>query len=310
MANFNLLTMKKMSKTIVFFGSGPVAAQSLRLLNQDFTIEAVITKPRPSYHKQPFPVLELAQELGLSVLTANTQQELSTLFTEHTFQSEIGVIIDHGIIISHDVIERFPFGIVNSHFSLLPRWRGADPISFSILSGDSETGVSLMVIVDRLDEGDLIAQKQIQLTSDETTPSLTSRLIILSHSLLVETLPLYLEGKIKPFAQPDESPTYSRKLRKSDGVIDWHKPADQLEREVRAYLEWPRSRTQLGGVDVRITKAHVAPGTGTPGTFKIELHQLGIYCGRDVLHIDRLIPAGKKEMSAMDFLNGYRAKLS
>jgi len=277
-------------------------------LSHDFEIEAVITKPQPKHHKQPFPVLSVAQERGLRVLTASTQQELSHLFEEHDLKSELGIIIDHGIIVSHDVIERFPLGIINSHFSLLPRWRGADPISFSILNGDRETGVSLMVIVDRLDEGDLLAQRRIPIAPTTTTPSLTAELIILSHQMLVETVPLYREDKLQPYPQPDETPTYSHKLSKSDGIIDWHKPATRLEYEIRAYLGWPRSRTQLNGIDVIITTAHVLSGSGTPGTLSIENHQLGVYCGKDMLIIDTLIPSGRKEMSAPSFLNGYQLR--
>ncbi len=297
--------MSKMSKTIVFFGSGPVAAESLRLLNHDFEIEAVITKPQPAHHKQAFPVLKLAQELGLHTLTASTQQELSDVFEKYALKSDLGIIIDYGIIISHDVIERFGLGIINSHFSLLPRWRGADPISFSLLEGDQETGVSLMVIVDRLDEGDLLTQRSITIAPDATTPSLTAELVSLSHKLLVEMVPLYRAGKIQPYPQPDEKPVYSHKLSKADGIIDWQKPAAQLEHEIRAYLGWPRSRTQLSGVDIIITAAHTAPGSGAPGSLSIENQQLGINCGQDMLVIDKLIPPGKKEMSAHSFLNGY-----
>ena len=294
-----------MSKTIVFFGSGPVAAASLRLLNRDFEIEAVVTKPQPAHHKQPFPVLELAQELGLRTLTASTQQELSGVFEKYTLQSDLGIIIDYGIIISHDVIERFGLGIINSHFSLLPRWRGADPISFSILAGDQETGVSLMVIVDRLDEGNLLKQQSIPIAPTATTSSLTAELVGLSHKLLVEIVPLYRAAKIQPYPQPDEKPIYSHKLSKTDGIIDWQKPAAQLEREIRAYLGWPRSRTQLGGLNIIITAAHTVPGSGTPGSLSIENQRLGIYCGKYMLVIDRLIPPGKKDMSAHSFLNGH-----
>jgi methionyl-tRNA formyltransferase len=295
-----------MSKTIVFFGSGPVAAESLRLLNQDFEIEAVVTKPQPAHHKQPFPVLELAKELGLRTLTASTRQDLSGVFENYALQSDLGIIIDYGIILAHDVIERFPLGIINSHFSLLPRWRGADPISFSILRGDKETGVSLMVIVDRLDEGDLLTQRRITIAPTATTPSLTAELVSLSHQLLVETVPLYRAAKIQPYPQPDEKPIYSHKLSKTDAVIDWQKPATQLEREIRAYLDWPRSSTQLGGFDIIITSAHTALGSGAPASLSIENQQLGVYCGKDMLIIDRLIPPGKKDMSAQSFLNGYR----
>src|SRR5579884_3510995 len=147
--------MKKMSETIVFFGSGPVAAASLELLAPVFNIEAVVTKPKPPHHKGRFEVLELADRLNLKVLTASDQAQLSQLFQTKSLSSRLGLLIDFGIIVPKDVIDYFHLGIINSHFSLLPRWRGADPISFAILNGDKTTGVSLMLLVPALDEGPL-----------------------------------------------------------------------------------------------------------------------------------------------------------
>src|SRR5689334_230622 len=115
--------MKKTSETIVFFGSGPVAATSLAFLAEHFEVEAVVTKPQPAHHKEPFPVLELAKNLGLKVFTPSGKQELSELFASRPVTSSLGVVIDYGFIINRDVIDYFPLGIVNSHFSLLPQWR-------------------------------------------------------------------------------------------------------------------------------------------------------------------------------------------
>jgi methionyl-tRNA formyltransferase len=303
--------MKKTSKTIVFFGSGPVAAKSLRLLAADFTIEAVITKPRPEHHKGDYPVLDLTRELGLQTITVNNKTELSSVFADNHFISEIGVVIDYGIIIKPDVFNYFKYGIVNSHFSLLPEWRGADPISFSILSGQKKTGVSLILIDEGLDEGPLLAQSEWRLKPKVSTPELTDELIELSHSTLTSIIPLYIDGKVEPVDQLDSSlsdtlePTYSRKLIKTDGILDFVKSAKQLEREVRAFLEWPRSRTTIGETDITVTKAHVTPGKGLIGGLWPVPKQLGVYTTKDVLVIDSLIPAGKKEMSAEAFLAGY-----
>lgn len=301
--------MKKISKPIIFFGSGPVAAESLRLLADEFEVEAVITKPQPSHHRRPFPVLAMAEKLGLEALTANTTEEVSALFLEKSFKSELGIIIDHGILLAPDVINSFRFGIINSHFSLLPRWRGADPISFAILSGDSETGVSLMVIAEKLDEGLLIAQESVPIPQDATTPSLTKQLITASNALLVKTLPLYIKGVIQPYPQPAVAPAYSRKLTKDDGKVDWSKPAARLEREIRAYAGWPKSYTKLGDIHVILTAAHVAEGSGKPGSLRLSSKELAVYCGEDVLVIDSLIPTGKKDMPARSFLAGYRDNL-
>jgi methionyl-tRNA formyltransferase len=307
--------MKKMSEPIVFFGSGPVAADSLRLLAQDFVIEAVVTKPRAPHHRGDVPVLALAEELQLSVRTIATKKELTDLFDSRPFKSRLSILIDFGIIVPQTVIDYFPLGIVNSHFSILPEWRGADPITFAILSGQNVTGVSLMFLVAAMDEGPLLGYGEQPLSADITTPELTEKLIHLSYSLLLHEIPLVLEGKSKggtPQSITGREVSYSRKLTKEDGVIDWQKPAAQLEREVRAFIEWPKSRTTLGGKDVIITKAHVMPGNspGTkPGDIESSLTSDGILMietGDGRLCIDTLKPAGKREMSAREFIAGYK----
>lgn len=296
-----------MTDSVVFFGSGPVAAKALTLLARHTTIAAVITKPQPEHHKEIFPVIATARELGITnVLTVSNKRELSELIAEHPLHSRAGVVIDFGIIISQDVIDAFELGIVNSHFSLLPKWRGADPITFSILKGDSETGVTLMLIVEKLDEGPILAQQAIPLTPEMTTPVLTDQLIQLSDTLLQGTLPAYLNGQVQPYEQPTKGASYSSKLNKEDSVIDWQKPAVEIERQIRAFIEWPKSRANIGGRDVVITAAHVVSGSGTPGILWLEGRQLGFYTTDGILVVDKLIPAGKKEMSGSDFLLGYK----
>jgi methionyl-tRNA formyltransferase len=297
--------MKKTSETIVFFGSGPVAAKALEKLAADFEIEAVITKPKPEHHKYPFPVLEMAKQLELKTFTPKDVNELRQLFDSKPVSSKLGVVIDYGIIIPEQVIDFFPLGIVNSHFSLLPKYRGADPISFAILNGDSSTGVSLMLIVPALDEGPILAEREFMLPDDISATTLTSELIELSEYLLTETLPKYIKGQIQPYNQSPQGASYSRKLTKKDSVLDWHKPAVELERQVRAFLEWPRSRAELGDTRVVITKSHTIPGNGEPGKLYISSKELGVYTSEGIFVIDQLIPEGKKEMTASAFLAGH-----
>lgn len=299
--------MKKMSETIIFFGSGPVAAASLRLLAQSFNVEAVITKPRPSHHKGSVPVLDVASQLDLPVHTVTDKHSLKDLFAQGDFRSRIAVLIDFGIIVPQTVIDYFPLGIVNSHFSLLPEWRGADPITFSILSGQKQTGVSLMMLVAAMDEGPLIAQSPYELSGSITTPLLTDDLVMLSYAMLAEVLPRYVAGEIAEFPQdPSLTPTYSRKLSKEDGVLDWQKPAAQLEREIRAYAGWPKSRATFGDVEVVITKARTIDAKGVPGTRTIIDKQPAVFCSDGALVLELLKPAGKKEMTGESFLAGYK----
>lgn len=301
--------MKK-SKKIVFFGSGPVAARSLSALANDFEVEAVMTKPA---------TVELMSQVlpkGYSALySVKTKSELDSLIASMGFKAPVGVVVDFGIIISRQTIDSFPLGIVNSHFSLLPEWRGADPISFAVLSGQEKTGVSLMLIDEKLDEGPLLYQEKVTIQSKVTTPNLTDQLIGLSNRLLVEKLPDYINGNLKPYSQDLSKPiTYSRKLTKSDGKIDWQKSAKQIEREIRAFVEWPKSRTTLGGIEVIITKAHSVPSQplGTqPGDIDIvpEANIIMVTTGNGSLCIDQLKPASKKEMSSQAFLAGYKNRL-
>lgn len=304
--------MKKTSETIVFFGSGPVAARSLELLSQKFAIEAVVTKPKPVHHKGSFPVLDLAATKNLPTYTVSSKQELGDLVESKPFQSRLGVLIDFGIIVSQKVIDYFPLGIVNSHFSVLPEWRGADPITFAVLSGQEKTGVSLMLLVEKMDEGPLLAFGEYELPKDITTPVLTEHLINFSDGLLEKTLPGYLSGDIsKPAPQTitERAISYSRKLTKEDGKIDWGKSALQIDREVRAFLGWPGSFTELAGKPVIITKAHVTTEAGKSGTVLLKDKGMIVHCGVQSLAIDTLKPAGKKEMSGYAFVAGHRDKL-
>jgi methionyl-tRNA formyltransferase len=300
--------MKKTSETIVFFGSGPVAAKSLQLLAQRFTIEAVITKPRPAHHRGDVPVIATAAALGLPALHAADKQSLDKLFATNPVTSRVAVLIDFGIIVSQAIIDYFPLGIVNSHFSLLPELRGADPITFAILDGREETGVSLMLLVARMDEGSLLAQATYPLSNSTTTPELTEDLIDLSYKLLEAILPEYIAGRVVPFTQNANNvpPTYSRKLTKEDGRMDWNKPAPQLQREVRAFAGWPKSRAVFGGLEVIVTQTHIVETGGTPGKTAVVEKTPIVYCGFQALALDRLKPAGKQEMTGEAFLAGYK----
>lgn len=296
--------MKNEKTSLVFFGSGPVAAESLRLLAQDFAIEAVITKP------------STAKDMALicpdsPLLEASSKSELDTIITEHKFYSKVGVLIDFGIIVSRFAIDSFELGIINSHFSLLPEMRGADPISFAILEGKEKTGVSLMLLVEAMDEGPVLAISELELSGDETAPSLTSDLIDLSHSMIKEIMTEYASGIIIAKPQQEHGSTYTRKLTKGDGIIDWTKSAIQIEREIRAYIEWPKSRATIGEVDCVITEGSILNEEvrGEPGSLFIHNKKLGVVCGENALIIDTIKPAGKNKMDIAGFLNGYRDKL-
>ena len=297
--------------SVVFFGSGPVAAKCLELLTAHTTVEAVITKPRPAHHKYEAPVLKTAAKHNLPIITASNKTELDEVIHASSFSSHLAVLIDFGIIVSENVINAFPLGIINSHFSLLPHLRGADPITFSILNGDAKTGVSLMMVDKGMDTGKLLTSRTIHLDAKETSVTLTHKLIGLSDDLLQKFIPKYVSGDIKPKNQPHpDRATYSRKLTKQDGLIDWSWPAEAIERKIRAHIEWPGSRTKLKSLDVIITSAEVIDFTGKPGDYSVNGKQLIVFTGDKALSITSLKPAGKKGMPIQAFLAGYSSQIT
>lgn len=292
--------MKKTLEKVVFFGSGPVAAKSLEALANSFLIESVITKSVPEHHKGPIaPVERIATDLELPIIYANNKIELDNIIDCLSIDSSLGILVDYGVMVSKRTIDKFPLGIVNSHFSLLPEWRGADPITFSLLSGQNKTGVSLMLIEPTLDTGKLITRKSIPIEDRDTIITLTDKLVEFSNSLLIEFIPKYTTGLIKPKSQPHpDRATYSRKLTKSDGQIEWQKPAEQIEREIRAYSGWPKSYTILNDNKIVITKAH---------TLDASIAESDIICGDGkYIAIDEIIAPSGKKMQMKDYLNGLK----
>jgi methionyl-tRNA formyltransferase len=294
------------SKSIVFFGTGSVSLASLEALAKHFTIEFVVTKPDVIVHGQPhrLPVKQWANSNRIPSFEPGNASELSAIFQSQKPQSPVGVVVDYGVLIPLDVIEAFTKGIINAHYSLLPKWRGADPVRAAILNGETETGVSLMLIDEKLDTGDLIAQAKIAVGSKEDVQSLYEKLVDLGNKLLISTIPPYLAGKIS--AKPQEGvPTYAPRLAKEAGAINWDEPADQVERQIRAYLGWPGSYGSLAEKAVIITKARVGKGSGNSGEINQSGEELEVYCGKGSLVIERLKPAGKNEMSGAEFKRGY-----
>lgn len=292
---------------IIFFGTGPVSLASLKSLHANFKIEAIFTKPDPKSSRAPRLVAEYAEQNDLPFHQPATKNELHELIKAANFESNLGVVVDHGMIILEETIDLFELGIINSHFSLLPEWRGADPLTFSLLSGQEITGVSLMTIVPALDEGDLLLQRKYQITPDETIQTLTDNLVSMSNDMLTEALPAYASGLIHTFTQDKtKHVSYSRKLKKSDGEIDWNKSATQIECEVRAYMGWPSSKTEIAGKRITITGVEVLKedGQGEVGSFSEQNKMILATCGQGSLLIKTLKPDGKAEMPAAAFLNG------
>ena len=304
--------MNMMSKKILFFGSGPVAAASLEKLIKHTDVNLVITKRKAPRFKGTPPVELVANDHDMKLSFADNKTELEELILGMAEKFDLGIVLDYGVIITEKTIQSFPLGIINSHFSLLPEWRGADPITFSLLSGQVETGVSLMQIDSGLDTGKLFETSSISISTIDTNPSLTEKLIDLSDGLLKKNIPLILNKTATKFPQDTTKlTTFSKKIAKEDGLLNLNKPASVLEREIRAFKGWPRSYIKLGELDVIIEEATTSDVPVALGKITIdEQDHITIGTAKGSLKINKLMPFGKNVMSSKDFLNGYRNRLS
>ena len=298
--------MKKLSKSLVFFGSGDLAAKCLELLVKNFEIETVITKSSSNNSINSNNVEKIAVKNNLKILFANNSKQLDDIFNNWHPKSLVGLVIDYGVIFSQNVIDVFKLGILNSHFSLLPEWRGPDPITYSLLSGQKETGVSIMKIASEIDRGDILCQQRLAISSSDNNQSLSNKLIDVSDQLLVINLPLYISGKLKLTSQDNLPVTYSRKISKNDGFIDWNKPASVIAKEIRAFSVWPGSYTNLNNLKIIIHSATAIDGNQDPGKWIVTIEkEIFIGCRVGVLKILSVQPINKKPMLVKDFINGY-----
>ncbi len=304
---------------LVFFGNERLAtgvtteAPVLRaLVEAGYKVEAVYANHEDpiSHQKRDLEISKVAQEFNIPVILPGNKIPLAEKLKKHP--ADVAVLVAYGKIVPQAVIDMFPKGIINIHPSLLPLYRGPTPIESVILAGDNKTGVSLMMLSQEMDAGPILAQRTVHLNGRESKQDLADKLLGLGKELLIETLPKYITGDIKPRKQSHPSrATYTQKINKQDGQIDWTKPAAQIEREIRAYADWPKSRTILGKTEVIITKAYVVPSNHSqlkPGDIEVvkEAKALMVECGQDCLYIESLKPAGKSEMTAEAFLAGYK----
>jgi methionyl-tRNA formyltransferase len=298
---------------ILFFGNERLAsgistgAPTLRALAQaGYEITGVVIAQSEfgaSRKVRETEIVQVAKEYGIRLFAPAQLREITAELA--TCQASVGVLVAYGKIVPRAIIEIFPRGIVNIHPSLLPLHRGPTPIESTILNGDRQTGVTLMRLDVGMDSGPVYAQQIVPVDGTETKAALTDKLLRLGKNMLLENLPSILDGSLDPAPQDDSQATYDTLLTKELSPLDWHKPAERLTREVRAYAGWPRSTAVVNNVELIVTAAHVADGQGEPGNVVDSRRELGVQTGDGVLIIDSLIPLGKREMSGQAFLSGY-----
>jgi methionyl-tRNA formyltransferase len=246
--------------------------------------------------------------LGIPVFQPESLKPPEVVEQLRALAPDVIVVAAYGHILRRVVLELPPHGCVNVHASLLPRWRGASPISAAIAAGDPQTGVTIMRMGVGLDDGPMLSQRAIPIEPNDTTGALTPRLAQLGADLLAHTLPGYLAGEVTPIPQDTSLVTLCRTLKKEEGQIDWRKPAIEIERHARAMTPWPGAFTFWGGKLLKIMRCKVADGAPAGDVGQVAAHGKSVFvsCGVGALELLEVQPEGKKPMPIRDFINGQR----
>ncbi|MBI4568361.1 MAG: methionyl-tRNA formyltransferase [Planctomycetes bacterium] len=308
---------------VVFFGTPDFARPSLEgLARSPHAVRLVVTQPdRPRGRSgQPAPpdLARVAAVLGIPLFQPEEVNAPESVAAISAARPDLLVVVAYGAMLREPLLRLAPLGAVNLHGSLLPRWRGAAPVQHAILAGDGRTGVSVQRMVTRLDAGPVLAARETPIGDRETAGDLFTRLAPLGAQLLVETVDRLAAGEVPGCEQDPSLVTWAPRLAKADGVVDWSRPAREIERFVRAMTPWPGARAVLavpGGRAVEMTLLAVTHAPeATPEGFAPRAPG-DAWCGADVIRVrtgegdllvESLQPAGKREVTAHEFLRGRR----
>ncbi|MCK9534865.1 MAG: methionyl-tRNA formyltransferase [Pseudomonas sp.] len=301
------------SLRIVFAGTPEFAASHLQaLLDSQHSVVAVYTQPdRPAGRGQkltPSPVKQLAAKHGIPVLqpvnlrSAEAQQELAE------FNADVLVVVAYGLILPQVILDTPRLGCINSHASLLPRWRGAAPIQRAIEAGDTQSGITVMQMEAGLDTGPMLLKVSTPILTSDTGGSLHDRLATLGPDAVLKAIQGLQDGSLTPEKQLDGLATYAHKLNKQAALIDWQRPAAVLDCQIRAMHPWPICHSTLAGETIKIHAAELAQGQGQAGEIlSAERDGLLVACGEQALRLTRLQLPNGKALAFSDLLNSKQA---
>ena len=301
---------------IVYFGSSSFGIPSLRALGgSDHDLVGIFTQPaRPAgRHKtpQPTPVAEWAKDNSIACSEAENINTRENLAAVAACRADLLVVIAFGQKISREVIDLHPKGAINVHASLLPKYRGAAPINAAIIEGETETGVSIITLADKMDAGFILGQAKTDIAPDDTAESVHDKLAELSPPVLMEAIGKIVAGTAVYSRQDESLVTIARKLKKSDGFIDWSRPAEEIANRTRGLWPWPGAQTDYVSAKtskccrVTIAQSCVVSAAGSaPGTYGVFDEDLNVICGKDRLKILKIKPSGSGLMDFKAFVNG------
>ena len=297
-----------MALRLIFMGTPDFAVPSLSaLIDAGHDVAQVYTRPPRQTgrgkHARPTPVHEAATRLGIAVRTPETLRAEE----EHRFLTSLNpdaiTVVAYGVLLPRPVLGIPQLGCLNVHASLLPRWRGSAPIQRALMAGDTESGVSIMLMDEGLDTGPVYLQRRIPVSPDETAGSLHDRLAQLGAESIVESLSKLPEGALKPTVQSEDDATYARKIERSEREIDWQRSADEIDCQIRALAPAPGAWFSHDGERIKVfacTKMNES--SGMPGEILDDL--LTVACGDGALRLDRIQRESRRAMDAHAFLRG------
>ncbi len=298
---------------IVFFGTPSFAVPSLdALIKSGKSIAAVVTQPDKRKGRghllSQSPVKEVAMSKGIQVLQPLTMRDEDFLNILMDIKPEIIIVVAYGKIIPKRILELPKYNCINVHASLLPKYRGAAPIQWSLINGEEATGITTMLMDEGVDTGDILLQGEIKIDIDDTSETLGRKLSELGAGLLLKTIEGIADNSITPKPQTGE-PSYASVIKKEDGRIDWSKTAVELFNFVRGMYPWPVAYCHLNGERIKLIKVKPADGEGKSGRIeKARKDELLIGTGNGLLLIRELQPEGKKVMTVSAFLQGRNIK--
>ncbi len=293
-------------------GTPQFAVRPLQALAEaGYELEAVVTrvdKPAGRGRGMAAPPVKLAaQQLGLTVFQPKRVREPEFVETLRDLVPDVVVVAAFGQILPKEILSMPKYGCINIHASLLPAYRGAAPINWAIIHGDSETGITIMQMDEGMDTGGILLQERVPIASKDTAGTLTEKLSVVGAKLITKALPLVASGNLSPLAQDGSQATLAPLLKKGDGLIDWTLSAVEIHNRVRGLSPWPGAFTFLNGKLVKIIESEVAAGDGEPGVLnEADRHTLTAGTSKGLLRVLRIQPEGKKVMTAEEFLRGHR----
>lgn len=302
---------------ILFFGTSDFAVPILSKLTKCHEIAAVITKPDSPQGRhlltRPSAVKADAQELGLPVFSLEDLPLADAVHRLKSYEADLFVVIAYGQILPVGILSLPKFYSIGMHASLLPKYRGASPISWALLNGEKRTGVTVFKLSERMDAGDIIMQEEMDILSSDNAQTLSVRLSQAGADLLLKAVDV-IEKRSECFKrQKDETATFTRRLKKEDGLIDWERSSVEVHNKVRAMFGWPGAFSDLNGHRVKILAAEIEEsqraGDYRPGEIiKVGTDTIEVSCGQGVVKIKELQAEGGKRLAVSEYLLGHNVR--